>query len=55
MRSSDPGCRRSALGVSTPATQAHLVAVLWQRLREFGWIEGRTIEIEYRWAEGRDS
>ena len=22
------------------------------RLRELGWIEGRTIEIEYRWAEG---
>ena len=25
-----------------------------QRLRELGWIEGRTIAIEYRWAEGRD-
>ena len=23
------------------------------RLRELGWIEGRTIKIEYRWAEGR--
>jgi putative tryptophan/tyrosine transport system substrate-binding protein len=23
------------------------------RLRELGWIEGRTIEIEYRWSEGR--
>jgi putative tryptophan/tyrosine transport system substrate-binding protein len=23
------------------------------RLREFGWIEGRTIAIEYRWSEGR--
>jgi putative ABC transport system substrate-binding protein len=23
-----------------------------QRLRELGWIEGRTITIEYRWAEG---
>jgi len=23
-----------------------------QRLRELGWIEGRTIAIEYRWAEG---
>jgi hypothetical protein len=22
-----------------------------QRLRELGWIEGRTITIEYRWAE----
>ena len=24
-----------------------------QRLRELGWIESRTITIEYRWAEGR--
>jgi putative ABC transport system substrate-binding protein len=24
-----------------------------QRLRELGWIEGRTIAIEYRWSEGR--
>src|SRR5262245_66581123 len=24
-----------------------------QRLREVGWIEGRTIAIEYRWAAGR--
>jgi len=23
------------------------------RLRELGWIEGRTIEIEYRWSQGR--
>ena len=22
-------------------------------LRELGWIEGRTVTIEYRWAEGR--
>ena len=24
-----------------------------QRLRELGWVEGRTVAIEYRWAEGR--
>ena len=24
-----------------------------QRLRELGWIEGRTVAMEYRWAEGR--
>ena len=27
--------------------------LLWQRLRDLGWIEGRTIKIEYRWSEGR--
>ena len=26
-----------------------------QRLRELGWIEGRTIAIEYRWSEGRSA
>ena len=30
-----------------------MVAAFTQRLRELGWIEGRTITIEYRWAEGR--
>jgi putative tryptophan/tyrosine transport system substrate-binding protein len=24
-----------------------------RRLRELGWIEGRTVVIEYRWAEGQ--
>jgi putative ABC transport system substrate-binding protein len=28
-------------------------AAFVQRLRELGWIDGRTIAIEYRWAEGR--
>src|SRR5215831_12088354 len=27
-------------------------AAFVQRLRERGWIEGRTVAIEYRWAEG---
>jgi putative ABC transport system substrate-binding protein len=25
-----------------------------QRLRELGWIDGRAVAIEYRWAEGRN-
>jgi putative tryptophan/tyrosine transport system substrate-binding protein len=29
-------------------------AAFVQRLRELGWIENRTVAIEYRWAEGRD-
>ena|SRR5262249_8441572 len=41
------------LGATTPSTQGQWVAALIQRLRELGWIEGRTVAIEYRWAEGR--
>src|SRR5262249_56633859 len=28
-------------------------AIFVQRLRQLGWIEGQTVAIEYRWAEGR--
>jgi putative tryptophan/tyrosine transport system substrate-binding protein len=38
---------------STQAAESQRVAALVQRLRELGWIEGRNIAIEYRWAEGR--
>jgi putative tryptophan/tyrosine transport system substrate-binding protein len=40
-------------GSTTPAAQSQLTAAFVQRLRELGWIEGRTVAIEYRWAEGR--
>src|SRR5262249_25512043 len=40
------------LGSGTPASQGQWVAAFLQRLRELGWIEGRNITIEYRWAEG---
>src|SRR5262249_18144698 len=36
------------LGSGTPATQSAWVAAFVQRLRELGWIEGRTVAIEYR-------
>ena len=42
------------IGSGTPATQSHWYAAFVQRLRELGWIDGRTVAIEYRWAEGRD-
>jgi putative tryptophan/tyrosine transport system substrate-binding protein len=41
------------LGPNTRSAASEWVAALVQRLRELGWIEGRTITIEYRWAEGR--
>jgi putative tryptophan/tyrosine transport system substrate-binding protein len=41
------------LGSSTPASWSSWTAAFVQRLRELGWSEGRTVAIEYRWAEGR--
>lgn len=41
------------LGVGTAAGWSVWVAAFVKRLSELGWIEHRTIEIEYRWAEGR--
>jgi len=40
------------LGSGTLEGQGQWVAAFLQRLRELGWIEGRNITIEYRWAEG---
>ena len=40
-------------GQSTRSAESEWVAAFMQRLRELGWIEGRTITIEYRWSEGR--
>ena len=41
------------LGAAKRSVYSQWVAAFVQRLRELGWIEGRTITIEYRWAEGR--
>ena len=41
------------LGAGTPSTWSPWLAAFAQRLHELGWSEGRTIAIEYRWAEGR--
>ena len=41
------------LGSGTPTTQGLSSSAFAQRLRELGWIEGRTFAIEYRWTDGR--
>ena len=39
-------------GQSTPAVESERAAAFLKRLRELGWIEGRTISIVYAWGEG---
>ncbi|MGH7490475.1 MAG: ABC transporter substrate-binding protein, partial [bacterium] len=41
------------LGGATASAWTNWSAAFVQRLRELGWSEGRTVSIEYRWAEGR--
>jgi len=55
-RAQQPGKLRTIgfAGLSTRSAESDLVAAFTQRLRELGWIEGRTITIEYRWGEGRE-
>src|SRR5262245_64784125 len=42
------------LGTGAPSNWSDWSAAFVQRLRELGWVEGRTIAITYRWAEGRN-
>ena len=41
------------LGASTEANWTQWTGAFVQGLRDLGWVEGRTVRIEYRWAEGR--
>jgi ABC-type uncharacterized transport system substrate-binding protein len=41
------------LGATTPSSHGAWVAAFVQRLRDLGWIDGRTIAIDVRWAEER--
>ena len=41
------------LGGQSPKTFVHAVAAFRQGLREAGYVEGRNVSIEYRWAEGQ--
>src|SRR5215208_5125457 len=40
------------LGAGTPSGWSRWTAAFLVRLHELGWVEGRTMSIEYRWAEG---
>jgi len=39
------------LGTAASSAWGPWTAAFVQRLHELGWIEGRTVAIEYRWAE----
>jgi putative tryptophan/tyrosine transport system substrate-binding protein len=41
------------LGAATPLSWSEWTASFVHHLRELGWVDGRTVSIEYRWAEGR--
>jgi putative ABC transport system substrate-binding protein len=43
------------LGAATAAVWAPWTAAFEARLHELGWTKGRTVVIEYRWAEGRST
>jgi putative ABC transport system substrate-binding protein len=42
------------LGSGTAAAQSTWTAAFVKRMRELGWIEGRNLTIEYRWADGHN-
>ena len=42
------------LGANNATFERTSIDAFVQRLRELGWIENRTVAIEYRWAEGRE-
>jgi len=54
-RAQEPGKRPMVgfLGDTTALGDGERAAAFARRLHDLGWIEGRTIAIEYRWADGR--
>jgi putative ABC transport system substrate-binding protein len=55
-RAAEPTQKIARVGVVYPESAASAprgVSAFWRRLSELGWVEGRNLTIEARWAEGR--
>jgi putative tryptophan/tyrosine transport system substrate-binding protein len=42
------------MGAATPSAWAPWTAAFVRRLDELGWVDGKTVKIEYRWAAGSE-
>jgi putative tryptophan/tyrosine transport system substrate-binding protein len=40
------------MSVSSREPAKHLISIFFEAMRERGWVEGRNLFIEWRWAEG---
>src|SRR5262245_50518411 len=50
----DRARRLGFLGAATSSVGGPWLSALVQRLAELGWVEGRNLQIDVRWAEGRN-
>jgi putative ABC transport system substrate-binding protein len=54
-RAQSPAKTIAMLGAASPSAWGPMVTSFEERLRELGWIDGRTATVVYRWAEGDSS
>jgi len=45
--------RLAFVGPGSPFTPPNGVSAFWDRLRELGFVEGKNLAVETRWADGR--
>src|SRR5215207_1337013 len=56
LRAAEPAQKIARVGFvysGSPTSVTSGVSAFWQRLSERGWVEGRNLVIEARWAEGQ--
>ena len=45
--------RLGFVGPPSPSTAPPAITALWERLSELGWVEGKNLVVERRWADGQ--